>query len=134
MNIHIKMSLLKVFNNHLVEFLEDFQNVIESKDIKAAVLFINTTKKMNPSIFIKGWINYIYIPYKHKIDEGDFTFFLNKDYLSDIDADDDNKVLEIINNMRGELKKINNDNREKVIKYVQNLTKIGEMYKERKNI
>ena len=134
MNIHIKMSLLKVFNNHLVEFLEDFQNVIESKDIKAAVLFINTTKKMNPSIFIKGWINYIYIPYKHKIDEGDFTFFLNKDYLSDIDADDDNKVLEIINNMRGELKKINNDNREKVIKYVQNLTKIGEMYKNRKNI
>jgi hypothetical protein len=134
MNIHIKMSLLKVFNNHLVEFLEDFQNVIESKDIKAAVLFINATKKINPSIFIKGWINYIYIPYKHKIDEGDFTFFLNKDYSSDIDADDDNKVLEIINTMRGELKKINIDNRKKVIKYVQNLTKIGEMYKERKNI
>ena len=128
------MSLLKVFNNHLIEFLEDFQSVIDSKDIKAAILFINTTKKMNPSIFIKGWINYIYIPYKDKIDEGDFSFFLNKDYSSDVDADDNNKVLEIINTMRGELKKLNDDDRKKVIKYVQNLTKISEMYKKEKNL
>ena len=128
------MSLLKVFNNHLIEFLEDFQTVIESKDLKAAILFINTTKKINPSIFIKGWINYIYKPYKSKIDEGDFTFFLNKDYSSDIDAYDNNKVLEIINIAREELKKLNESDRKKVIKYVQNLTKISEMYKIEKNI
>ena len=38
-------SLLKVFNNHLVEFLNDFQIVMPNNNIKAAVLFINTTKK-----------------------------------------------------------------------------------------
>jgi|UniRef100_A0A6C0BXX7 hypothetical protein len=127
-------SLLKVFNNHLVEFLNDFQIVMPNNNIKAAVLFINTTKKINPSIFIKGWINYIYNPYKEKIKEGDFTFFIERDYSSDIDADDDNKVLEIINTIRTELKKLDENNREKVIKYVQNLTKMGEMYQIEKNL
>jgi hypothetical protein len=123
------MSLLKVFNNHLVEFLEDFQRVINSKDIKAAILFINTTKNLNPSIFIKGWYNYICIPYKNKIEEGDFTFFLEKDYTNDIDSDDNDNILNIIKMVRKELEKLNEEDRKKVIKYVQNLTKICEMYK-----
>ena len=123
------MSVLKVFNNHLVEFLEDFQTVIDSKDLKAAILFINTTKKINPSIFIKGWREYISIPYKLKIEEGDFTFFLEKDYTNDIDADDSDKILDIINMIRTELRGLDENNRKKVIKYIQNLTKICEMYK-----
>lgn len=127
-------SLLKVFNNHLVEFLDDFQVVMPNSDIKAAILFINTTKKINPSMFIKGWISYIYIPYKVKIQEGNFNFFLEKDYSHDIDSDDSNKVLEIINTIRKELKKLDKNNKEKVIKYVQNLTKISEMYKIEKNL
>jgi len=123
------MSLLKVFNTHLVDFLNDIQSVIKSSDIKTAILFINTTKKVNPSIFIKGWYNYIYIPYKEQIKNGDFTFFINKDYSNEIDTNDNNKVLEIISTVRMELIKLNEENREKVIKYVQNLTKICEMYK-----
>ena len=72
------MSLLKVFNTHLVEFLDDFQSVINSPELKTAILFINTTKKINPSMFIKGWDSYIYIPYKKQIELGDFTFFFRK--------------------------------------------------------
>ena len=121
------MSLLKVFNTHLVEFLDDFQSVINSSELKTAILFINTTKKINPSMFIKGWDTYIYIPYKSKIESGDFTFFLEKNYSEDVQ--DDNKILDIINTIRVELKNLNETDRKKVIKYVQNLTKICEMYK-----
>lgn len=121
------MSLLKVFNTHLVEFLDDFQSVINSSELKTAILFINTTKKVNPSMFIKGWDSYIYIPYKKQIELGDFTFFLEKNYSEDVD--NDNKILDIINTVRVELKNLNETDRVKVIKYVQNLTKICEMYK-----
>ena len=121
------MSILKVFNTHLVEFLDDFQSVINSPDLKTAILFINTTKKINPSMFIKGWYAYIYSPYKQHIVSGDFTFFLEKNYSDDVK--DDNKILDIINTIRSELKNLDEKNRKNVIKYVQNLTKICEMYK-----
>jgi len=121
------MSILKVFNTHLVEFLDDFQTVINSSDLKTAILFINTTKKINPSMFIKGWNTYINITYKSKIESGDFTFFLEKNYSNDVE--DDNKILDIINTIRFELKNLDEKDKKKVIKYVQNLTKICEMYK-----
>ena len=98
------MSLLKVFNNHLLEFLNDVKRVVQNKaDIKSAIFFVNTTKSLNAKMFIQGWYIYIYQKYLQEINKGDFSFFLNKDYSNDVnstEAQDSNKVLEIINTIR----------------------------------
>tara|TARA_B100001057_G_C22759706_1_gene915253 strand:+ start:945 stop:1334 length:390 start_codon:yes stop_codon:yes gene_type:complete len=126
------MSLLKVFNNHLLEFLNDVKGVVQNKtDIKSAIFFVNTTKSLNAKMFIQGWYIYIYQKYLQEINKGDFTFFLNKDYSNDVtssEPDDSNKVLGIINTIRREMTNLNTEEQKKVMKYAQNLSKICGMY------
>ncbi len=126
------MSLLKVFNNHLLEFLNDVKGVVRNQaDLKSAIFFINTTKSLNAKMFIQGWYIYIYQKYLQEINKGDFSFFLNKDYSNDVnstEAQDSNKVLEIINTVRKEMSNLNTVEQEKVMKYAQNLSKICGMY------
>ena len=59
------------------------------------------------------------------------TGLLNKDYSNDVnstEAQDSNKVLEIINTIRKEMSNLDTEEQEKVMKYAQNLSKICGMY------
>ena len=120
-------SLLKAFNNHLLEFVEDVIRIFpENLDIKTGKTFIEGVKRVNPKKIITYWRDNILKVYETEIIQGDITFFVNKDYRNDIGTEVQSlKVLEDIRNLvRGTTK----ENKEKAMKYIQNLTKLCKLY------
>tara|TARA_Y100000996_G_scaffold359344_1_gene301380 strand:+ start:216 stop:620 length:405 start_codon:yes stop_codon:yes gene_type:complete len=127
-----KSSLLSAFNIHLLELLEDLKTLYPSDiNIKTAIRLVSTLKKANPKMLIKGWKACVNDEYKKQIEAGDFDFFLNKDYDRDIGGDlkqSSSQILEAIGLIKVKFRVMNSKNREKTIKYVQNLTKLCDLY------
>ena len=123
-----KSSLLKVFNTHLLEFIDDVISIFpDNLDLKTGKTFIEGLKKVNPKSLIQVWKSSIVNPYRNFILQGDQAFFLNKDYTNDLPTDS-GKALEILDQVRTSLKNSSIENKKKAMKYVQNLTKISELY------
>lgn len=124
------MSILSAFNTHFVEFLEDVATIFpEDRDIKKAKTSLEMLKKANPKMIIKVWREFIVNKYKEQIEAGDISFFLSKDYSGDVNgASDSSRIMESIERLRGPISNMGADNQEKTMKYIQNLTKLCEMY------
>jgi len=124
------MSILTAFNNHFIEFLEDVSNIFPNdKDIKKSKVSLELLKKTNPRLIIKVWKEQIASKYREKIEAGDISFFLNKDYSSDIDgANESTKIMSSIERLRVPISNMGEDNQEKTMKYIQNLTKLSDLY------
>ena len=126
------MSIVKAFNNHFIEFLDDVINVVESsKIIKTAKFYLSNVNKLNPTLTIKAWYMYCVVPYSNQINNGDFSFFINKDYKNDVGESDQynsSQVLDAVEVIRREASQLNDENQKKIIKYVQNLSKLSMMY------
>jgi len=122
-------SLLKLFNSHLLEFLDDVISIFPNNlDLKTGKTFIEGIKKVNPKKLIEIWKYNIVDIYDDEIQSGDHNFFLNKDYKNDLPADHDTKLVKTIEDVKYLLKNTSIKNRNKAIKYVQNLTKMSKMY------
>ena len=60
---------------------------------------------------------------------GDISFFLEKDYNSDlVEMDNNNGVLEAIDKLRQPIQSMSHDDQQKSMKYIQNLTKLCKLY------
>ena len=123
-------SIVGAFNNHFVEFLEDVQTIFPNdKQIKTAKSALLMLKKANPSAIVKIWKANITSKYKQKIVDGDISFFLEKDYSEDLQGNgNQNTIMESINRLRDPIRNMGVDNQKKAMKYIQNLTKISELY------
>ncbi|MBF12526.1 MAG: hypothetical protein CMC63_10175 [Flavobacteriaceae bacterium] len=120
-------SLLKAFNNHLLEFVEDVIRIFpENLDIKTGKTFIEGIKRVNPKKIITYWRDNILNLYEREITEGDISFFVNKDYRNDIGTE--SQSLKVLEDIRKLVKKTTQENKEKAMKYIQNLTKICKLY------
>jgi hypothetical protein len=119
-------NMLTIFNQQFEELLNDIQSVFpEDPDILAAQKAILTIKKMNPKLLVKIWKKYVYIPYQSYIDNGDISFFLEKDYSNDLSKNDNAEaIMEAINRLRNPVKQMSIENKSKVMKYIQNLSKL----------
>jgi hypothetical protein len=125
-------NLVSVFNNHFSDFVNDIQNVFpDDPDILTAKNSLLAIRKANPKLLVKIWIKFVYTPYKSEIDAGDINFFLTKDYSDDLaNAKNDNsdKIMESIDRLRKPVKEMSAENQAKTMKYIQNLTKLSELY------
>jgi len=120
-------SLLKAFNNHLTELIDDVILVFpDNLNLKTGKTFVEGIQKVNPRSVIQGWKNGIAIPYKIQIENGDKDFFISKSY--DQDLPNYTKTLSIIEEIKKLVNNTSKTNQEKVMKYVQNLTKLCNMY------
>jgi hypothetical protein len=119
--------VLKTFSNHIQDFIEDVERVFpEDKDIRRAKTAIETLKKTNPRLLIIGWKEHVAKKYSETIMAGDISFFLEKDYVSDVEGD--TTILDAIRRLREPIKNMGEENQTKVMKYIQNLTKLSMMY------
>ena len=123
-------NLLTAFNDHFVEFLSDIQRVFpEDVDILTAKNALLTIRKTNPKIIVKIWTTCVVGEYKKEIDAGDIAFFINKDYTKDIaTSNSSDKITESIDRLRNPVKQMSAENQAKVMKYIQNLTKLATLY------
>ena len=79
-------------------------------------------------MIVKIWNTFIVGKYKGEIESGNLDFFINKDYSSDVSsAANSDKIMESINRLREPIKNMTPENQTKVMKYIQNLTKLAEL-------
>lgn len=126
------MSILKVFNSQFREFINDVLLVFPNDaNIKTAKFYVDKVLKVNPALLIKSWYDYVSIPYKAEISEGDFSFFLSKDYKDDVGISgqyNTENVLCAIRTIKETAQGMSDNNKSKIVKYLQNLTKLSVMY------
>jgi hypothetical protein len=122
-------NILTAFNDHFLEFLNDVQSVFpEDVDILAAKNALVAIRKANPKMIVKIWKAFIADKYRNQIESNDISFFLEKDYSSDIaTSNNSDKIMESINRLREPVRNMGPDNQAKVMKYIQNLTKLSDM-------
>ena len=126
-----KVFFAKAFNTHLNEFFEDLLLIFpNNEDIVMGKVSFKTLLKINVSAFLKLWYHYSY-NYHEKIKDGDISFFLNKDYSADIQKMTDGydkSAEEIIGRIRNPIKSRKDENKNKAMKYIQNLTELSKLY------
>lgn len=126
-----KSLLLKAFNKHFFQFLDDiillFPNNI---DLITSKQHFETIKSANPTLILKIWHKYIYTPYNDKIEAGDLEFFFEKDYAEDLkNLKNNEKVLSVINtSLRDPLRLMDDANMEKCRQHFQLVTRICARY------
>lgn len=126
-----KSTILQTFNNHFFEFVDDIQSVFpDDTDIMAAKTALVSMRKLNPRLIPKIWYECIVVKYDENIQNGDISFFLNKDYTEDL-ADmgsSANTIVSKINILREPIKNMGEENQDKSMKYIKNLNKLAKLY------
>lgn len=123
-------QILTAFNDHFMEFVEDiirvFPNEVELITIKNSFIAV---RKANPKMVVKIWTSYVVGKYKSEIETGNLDFFINKDYTEDLSQTEHaTKITAYIDKLREKIQLMGDENREKVVLYIQNLTKLSSMY------
>ncbi len=122
-------NILTAFNDHFIDFVNDVQTVFpDDADILATKNALMAIRKANPKMIVKIWNAFIVSKYKAEIEAGNIDFFINKDYSQDISsASNSDKIMESIDRLRTPVKNMGPENQAKVMKYIQNLTKLAQM-------
>jgi hypothetical protein len=128
-----KSDILAAFNNHFNDYLDDIERIFpEDMDIKTAINYLKSIRKMNPRLVIRIWKSYICDPYREPIINGDINFFMNKSFNEDIQYLDTQKsqkeILDKIEYIKTITMQMGEDNLKKNLEYIQNLLKICDLY------
>jgi DNA polymerase/3'-5' exonuclease PolX len=125
----MSVNILAAFNDHFVDFVTDIHNVFpDDVDVLTAKNSLLTIRKLNPKMIVKIWNTFIVGKYKKEIEDGELSFFIDKDYTDDVSSvQNSDKIVESINRLRNPVKQMSIQNQTKVMKYIQNLTKLSAM-------
>jgi hypothetical protein len=125
-----KTSILKAFNTHFFEFLDDIISLYpQTKDLTDARTTFEFFKKANPTSIIKAWHQFVNPKYQATIDAGNIDYFLEKDYADDLNhMANANEVMEIVNRLRAPIRSMSAESKANALKYLQNLCKLTSMY------
>jgi hypothetical protein len=122
-------NILSAFNDHFIEFVNDVHCVFpDDADILATKNALTAIRKANPKMIVKIWNAFIVSKYKSEIEAGNIEFFVNKDYSQDVSVStNSDKIMESIDRLRDPIKNMSVENQAKVMKYIQNLTKLAQL-------
>jgi hypothetical protein len=125
-----KSILLTAFNTQFYDFLDDIESVfINDHAIKQAKNALILIKKVNPSLVIKLWYNYIVVNYETEIDSNNINFFIEKDYKNDLrylNSSDD--IMKHIDSLREPVRNMGESNQKKSLMYIKNLCILSKLY------
>lgn len=122
-------NYVSIFNEQFKEFIDFTQNTFpEDSDILTAKTSLMFIRRTNPKMIVKIWKKFISDKYKAEIEKGNIDFFINKNYNEDLmRMENSDRILETINKFRQPIKMMNPEQQKKIIKYIQNLSKITEL-------
>ena len=125
-----KSSILKAFNNHIIEMIDDLITIYpRNSELRTTKTFVEKLKKMNPKGMIKLWYSNVVIKYKTQIMNSDEDFFATKEIDgNDLGEYNNDKVRNFLETMQKEIGKATESNKKKCFKYLQNLVKLSEIY------
>jgi len=122
--------LLRAFNNHFLEMIDDIILVFPSDiEISTFKSVLNKINKINPKLSMRVFKEHIIKDYSKQIDDGDINFFINKDYNNDLSGlSNSNIILKKIEYLKTPVKHMSKSNQDNVLKYIQNLKKLCLLY------
>ena len=125
-----RTQIIAAFNAHFIEFMRSVESVFpDNTDIATARKTVSKIMTIMPGTLIKVFRDKFVNVYKAQLEAGDIGFFINKDYAQDLNGiggDQSNSVLQKIDCLREPIRSMTPDEQGKVIKYLQNLTRLSE--------
>ena len=131
-----KMELRKVcmtnFINQLSGFMNDMLIIVpNNQEIVAAKNYVSMLSSANPKLLLTYWHTSVTLKYSEQINNGDFEFAINKDYTKDIEqtnTTENESILKLIDNLKTIAKGLNDDKKKIIMKYLQNITQLTQLY------
>lgn len=123
-------SILTSFNTQFMAFVDFVCETFPSNvDILTAKNSLILLKKANPRLLIKIWKTYIVDKYRTYILAGDISFFLTKDYSTDVSKlNDSDNVIRIIDNLRKPIEQMNEVEKAKTMNYIKLLSILSDKF------
>lgn len=125
-----KTDINKAFNKLFFDFLDDIVSIYpDNKDISTSRTSFMSFKQMNPTIIIKSWYKFVYLPYTDVITAGDISFFFNKDYSADLQNTPGSKeIMRVIDEIRAPIQAMDDVNKKHSADYIFKLSKLSEIH------
>lgn len=144
-----QQQVLRVFLDQLTEFVQELVNIYpEEVNIRMVYNGVKMARKGNPRMLPDMWYRHVVVPYEGPINEGNFEYFLLKDYTEDVyrcrqqggitgvgdgsgvgvgggGGGGVKEMLSIVDTLRGLAREMNEETRETVMKYVKVLSKLS---------
>jgi len=129
-NTMTKNQIVEAFNKHFMEFLVDIERVFPNdNEIITTRKTISKSMLLMSKSIIRMFNECFVLHYRNEIEKGDLNFFIEKDYRSsNIIPIDNEDVFSKIDSLRGPIKNMSDEEKAKIIKYLQNLTKLSDIY------
>ena len=126
-------SVVSVFNNHFMELLEDILVVFpDNMDILAVKNTTSIIRKSNPKMLVDLWHINVTLKYKDEIKNDNIDFFIEMDYSDEISKNKNiknaNHIMNCIETLRGPIRHMGDDNKLKMMRYIQNLSKLSTVH------
>ena len=122
-------TLKELFCNQLLEFMDDILTIFPNNlDLKTGKTFIVGLTKVSKRKLIGIWKTSVLDIYEEAIMKGDKEYFINKDYSEDLGEGGTDKMMSVVEDVRVLIRNTSEENKDKAIKYLQNLTKICKLY------
>ena len=120
--------VLSTFISQLDECLTDISNVYSSdKRFIRCKLYFDTLKQTNPRMILTTWKTMVADKYDEQIQNGDISYFLEKDYKEEL-PNYNPTIDQAIQDLRKAIREMSDVNKEKAIQYIQNLCKLSKLY------
>ena len=150
-----KNSVLEIFNNQFKELIENISKTFpKNTTISQIKLGFGLITLIKPILVYKGFKQLVIDAYRNEVNSGDITFFIDKDYKQDLsgavtsmsedvsflkrvckpdmNVDSElNSILEKIDTLREPVREMNKQEQQNVMKYIQNLMKLSDLYETR---
>lgn len=125
-----KSTFVKAFNSLLTSLLDDIQTIFPQNDeIQLAKSTFESVLKLNATAIIRSWYSLVYSKYADRIDSGDISFFIDKDYGSDLDNVAQSEQINVmINKLRDPIRSMDDTNKGHTMDYIQKLSKLSVAY------
>ena len=123
------------FINQLTGFIDDLLIIIPNNEgILSAKKYVSTLSTVNPKLLLTLWYDSVTSKYAKQIKDGDLDFSLNKDYTEDVvqktanDSESSGSILVLIENLKQVTKSLDDDQKKTIVKYLQNITQLTQLY------
>jgi hypothetical protein len=126
-----KSQVVDAFNKHFIEFIMDIERVFPNDpDIMSTRKTINKSLILMPRALIKMFNEHFVKLYSNQIENSDISFFIENDYRKQHGYKEEDQVwaLDKIESLRQPVKNMSEEEKKKVVKYLQNLKKLTELY------
>jgi len=131
MNELSKAQIIETFNKHLMDFIVDIERVFPNDtDIVALRKSLSRTIMIVPKAVIRAMNEHIFMVYNKEIEAGNLDFFIDNDYNAKHGhiINNNNMIMNKINELRGPVRNMLDDDKAKVIQYLKNLQKLNNLY------